>query len=193
VEPVGFTSKLKWRLLTRWFAPDKTINKRLVSSDDDTDLGGWARFKRYLLRRWLPTIHLQDKPGNAVPMSELGEQEEERTQSAPPSLMHHQPDAINELARMSTPVVVAEAEPTAVQQMATAGLRPLGVNGKSRRTSSAPTSPRQSEDRPSSRGSSGIMIEEKNLSDSESDAGEAASTNRRADERVSSVTEVGRQ
>jgi hypothetical protein len=182
VEPIGFSSKLKWRLLTRWFSPEKTINKRLFSNiagGDDTDLGAWARFKRYLLRRWLPTIQLQYKPGDAVPLSELADLEGENAHSAPASLYHYRSHTVNELARMTTPIAIAEAEPTAVQQMATAGLQPLGLNGKTRRTSSAPTTPRHSDERPSSRGSSGIMIEERQLSDSESDAGEGASTSSR--------------
>ena len=77
---------------------------------------------------------------------------------------------------MSTPVAMADAEPMAVQQISTFGLRPLSLQG--RRTSSAPITPRHSEDRPSSRGSSGIMIEERNLSDSESDTGGASDEQR---------------
>ncbi|KAK5168798.1 uncharacterized protein LTR77_006107 [Saxophila tyrrhenica] len=180
-EPLHFTDKLKWRLLRRWFAPEKTINKQLYSNiagGDDSDLGAWARFKRRLLSRWLPTIRLRYKPGDTVPLSELTSHDDgpEQTHSAPPSLLKYQPTTINALAKVTTPIAVADAEPTAVQQMATAGLQPMGLQGRkeSRRTSSAPASPRISEERPGSRGSSGIMIEERNLSDDDSDAAEGA-------------------
>lgn len=183
IEPVNFTDRLKWRLLKRWFAPDKTVNKRLYSSlagDGDTGLGAWAGFKRYLLRRWLPTIRLRHRPGDTISIAEIAEQQGP-SNSAPASLLHYEPGTINELAKMSTPVAMADAEPTAVQQISTYGLRPFSL--QDRRTSSAPNTPRHSEDRPSSRGSSGVMIEERNLSDTESDAGEGASEEQRGEQR----------
>ncbi|EME42640.1 hypothetical protein DOTSEDRAFT_89975 [Dothistroma septosporum NZE10] len=73
-------------------------------------------------------------------------------------------ETISELAKFSTNAAVAEAEPIAAQPLSAFGLRPL-THEELRR---------QSEDRPSSRGSSGIIIEEKILSDSDSDAGERA-------------------
>lgn len=180
---MGFTNKLKWRLLKRWFAPEKTVNKKLYSSlaggSDDTDLGTWARTKNYLLHRWLATIRLRRRPGDTVSIAEIAEQG--HSNSAPVSLLHYEPGTITELAKMSTPVAMADAEPTAVQQISTLGLRPLSLQG--RRTSSAPITPRHSEDRPSSRGSSGIMIEERNLSDTESEVGEGASDEQRGEHR----------
>ena len=176
LEPDGFVSSVKWRLLRRWFAPEKTVNKRLYSSltgsADDTGLGAWARFKRLLLKRWVPTIRLRHKPGDAVSITEIAEQG--LSNSAPASLLHYEAGTINELAKVSTPVAVAEVEASAVQQRSTYNLQPLSRLG--RKTSSAPNSPRQSDERPSSRGSSGIMIEERDLSDSEREAGEIAAS-----------------
>ena len=175
MEPVGFRNRLKWSLLQRWFAPEKTIDKKLYSSlvgGDDTDLGSWARFKRYLLRRWLPTIRLQQRPSDdgAVPLSEING----TSTSAPASLDRYDAGGtVNELAKLSTPVAMADAEPAAVQQLGSYGLRPMSLQERRSSVGSA-GAPRHSEDRPSSRGSSGIMIEERNLSDSESDPGQGA-------------------
>ncbi|WPH00093.1 Hypothetical protein R9X50_00291600 [Acrodontium crateriforme] len=167
IQPTGFVNKIRWRLLKHWFAPDKTIDKKLYSSladSESADLGSWAKFKRYLLRRWLPEIQNDEaiKAQDAIDLAEIG--------SNRPSFhsMRYDTATIQELAKMSTPVVIADAEPSAVQKISAYGLRPLSL--QERRSSAG--SPRHSEERPSSRGSSGIMIEERNLSDSESDAGE---------------------
>ena len=178
VEPIGFVDKMKWQLLRRWFAPDKTINKRLYSTllpdGDSADLGAWASVKRYLLRRWLPAIRFRPRTDDPISLAEIGGDQGIST-SAPASL-HHESGTINELAKMSTPVAMADAEPTAVQQISTLGLRPLSLQERRPSSSAGGPTPRHSEERPGSRGSSGIMIEERNLSDSESDAGEGAGT-----------------
>lgn len=181
-EPLALTDRIKWRLLRYWFAPEKTINKELFTNTaggDDTDLGSWARFKRNLLRRWLPTIRPRYDAGDIVPLSELishDDDNQDQARSAPPSLLQYRPETINSLVKNTTAVAIADAQPTAVQQVATAGLQPMGLQGRreSRRTSSAPASPRISDDQPRSSGSSGIMIEERNLSDDDSDATEGA-------------------
>nr|POE54301.1 hypothetical protein CFP56_41240 [Quercus suber] len=165
VAPSGRLNKLKWRLLKRWFSPEKTIDKRLYSSlspgSDVSDLGSWATFKRYLLRRWLPDIQ-NDHPyfeEDGVALAEMG-----NSRITLQSAIENVP-SIHQLAKMSTPIAVAEAEPDAAQQVSLYGLRPLNLT--SRRASSAS---QRSDERPSSRGSSGVMIEERNLSDSETDA-----------------------
>ncbi|KAK4556046.1 hypothetical protein LTR86_006742 [Recurvomyces mirabilis] len=180
IEPQGLVSRLKWRLLKQWFAPEKTINKKVYSSlspdGDDAELGSWARTKRYLLRRWLPGIRRSQipNPGNTLAMAELG-----RTSRTSIHGTRSEPTAIHELAKSSTPLAIAEAEPSALQQISTLGLRPLSLT--ERRTSvgssigmnfgaSGGGRRHSSEERPSSRGSSGIMIEERNFSDSESEA-----------------------
>lgn len=182
VEPDGFINQLKWRLIKRWFAPEKTINKKLYQSlspeGDDTELGSWARFKRHLLRRWLPGIRLKRRPGDDIPMADVNGLA--FSTSAPPSI-HYEPETITTLAKMSTPVAMADADPVAVQQISTMGLRPLTAD-EARRKSSVGSNMGQrrysSEERPSSRGSSSgmIMLEERNLSDSESDVAEGASS-----------------
>ena len=187
MEPDGFISSMKWRLLKRWFAPEKTINKKLYSSlgpdGDDTDLGTWAKCKRYLLRRWLKEIQVKPRSDDSIALSEMAEQG--LSTSAPASLKY-EAGTITELAKMSTPIAMAEAEPMAVQQISTLGLRPLNIQERRRRSSSVGAVERYSEERPSSRGSSGIMFEERNLSDSESDADHAGEGASSSQERSSS-------
>jgi hypothetical protein len=168
-------NRLKWHLLKRWFAPEKTINKKLYSSltpdnDDADDLGLWERCKRYLLLRWLPEILSSERRAtDPVALAELGSR---RTSLHSRLSGEIAEDALSELAKYSAPVAIANAEPEAAQPVAIYGLRPLNL--AERRRASGGSSPRASTDeqRPSSRGSSGIVIEERNLSDSESDAGE---------------------
>jgi hypothetical protein len=199
IEPVDFSSQLKWRLLKRWFSPEKTIDKRLYSSLDEEEFGNWARIKKYFLKRWLPTIRVKPRPDDAISMAEMEEQG--LISSAPASLRYH-PGTISELAKMSTPVAMADAEPTAVQQISTLGLRPMSLEERRPSSSGSERGRRRSSgERPSSRGSSGVMIEERNLSDTESDneAGEGArrmsdeargEPNRRATEVVEPLSEV---
>lgn len=174
VEPQGFRDRIKWQLIKRWFAPEKTINKRLYSAlapdDQRSELGAWAAIKQQLLFRWLGEIRVSQKQIDVIDIAEAG--------GSSSSEAHYEMETINELAKHSTPLAVAEAEPTAVAPMSTFGLRPL--TPEERRQSLT------SEGRPSSRGSSGMMIEERNLSDSESDAGEGASRQRgRSENRAS--------
>lgn len=181
IEPTDFSSRFKWRLLKRWFSPDKTIDKKLFSTLDADELGAWARFKKFLLRRWLPTIRVKRKGAGSISMDEMAEQ---GLISSAPASIRYEPGTINKLAKMSTPVAMADAEPTAVQQLSTMNLRRLSL--PNRRRSSAGGSERgrtrSSGERPSSRGSSGVMIEERNLSDTESDAEMGEGARRPSDE-----------
>lgn len=174
VEPEGFWGRMKWRLIKRWFSRERTIDKRLYSAlapdDQRSELGAWAAFKQQLLLRWLGEIRVSQRQTDALELAEVG--------GSSGSEAHYEMESVNELAKHSTPLAVAEAQPTAVAPMSTYGLRPL--TPEERRQSLT------SEGRPSSRGSSGIMIEERNLSDSESDAGEGASNQRGRTERRAS-------
>ena len=201
IEPVDFSSRLKWRLLKRWFSPGKTIDKKLYSSLDEEEFGNWARIKKYFLKRWLPTIRVGPRSDDAISMAEMEEQG--LVSSAPASLRYH-PGTISELAKMSTPVAMADAEPTAVQQISTLGLRPVSLEGRRPSSTGSEKGRRSSGERPSSRSSSGVMIEERNLSDTESDndAGEGArrmsdeeraEPNRRTSEVVEPLSEVVRR
>lgn len=180
IEPSDFSSRLKWRLLRRWFSPDKTINKRLYSTLEANELGAWARIKESLLRRWLPTIRVKRRPSDAVALGEIAEQGQA---SSAPASIRYEPGAINELAKMSTPIAVAEAEPTAIQQLSTMNLRRLSLPNRRQSSADAERGRRRSSgERPSSRGSSGVMIEERNLSDTESEVGVSEGARRMSDE-----------
>ena len=55
ITPKGRISRLKWRLIRRWAAPEKTIKPELEKKNDvdpANDLGTLNRFRRYLMRRW---------------------------------------------------------------------------------------------------------------------------------------------
>lgn len=167
IEPADFSSRLKWRLLRRWFSPERTIDKKIYSALEADDLGAWAGLKKALLRRWLPTIRFKRRVDDAVSLEDRAEQG--LTSSAPASI-RYESDTINALAKMSTPVAMADAEPTAVQQLSTLNLRPLNLPQRRRSSVGSDGGRRRSSgERPSSRGSSGVMIEERNLSDTESD------------------------
>lgn len=179
LQPDGFMNKIKWRLLRRWFAPERTINQRMYQSlvpdgDDDADFGTWDHIKKRLLKRWLPTIRFQAQRGDDMPMADV---EQAISTSAPASLHYKSEFGVANLAKASTPIAMAEAEPSAVQQMTTVRLEPLNahLDQFGRRRSSVDSGvQRQSDDRPSSRRSSGVMFEERAFSDSDSDAGGGA-------------------
>ena len=55
IMPKGRMSRVKWKLIRRWAAPEKTIKPELERKDDvdpANDLGTLNRFRRYLMRRW---------------------------------------------------------------------------------------------------------------------------------------------
>lgn len=161
VEPPGLVDGIKWRLLKRWFAPERTINKKLYSSlapdGDTTELGTLDNVKRNLLLRWLPKFR-PVPVGDSLELAEAG---------PPRADIRLEADAIKTLAKMSMPVAVADAEPSAAAPISTLGLSPLNLKGRASR--------RTSEERPGSRGSSGLMVEERNLSDSDSDVRDGSS------------------
>lgn len=161
VRPEGFWQKQKWRLIKMWFDPQRTVDRQLGDFiDADAGLGRWAKIKRFLLRQWLGQIS-----GKAADIeSRIADTRRSSFASSP---QHGEAGVVVELAKFTTPVLIAEAEPeAAIQRIDTYGLTPLGVP---RRRSSSSVGARRSDERPGSGGSSGIMIEERNLSDSESE------------------------
>ncbi|KAF2718442.1 hypothetical protein K431DRAFT_348692 [Polychaeton citri CBS 116435] len=194
VQPDSWTTKMKWQLLRRWFAPDRTIDRRLGSSiEDEADLGAWARLKWYLLKRWLPDVNmyrrLPDEENTGEDAGNGGRDSMSASRLATANAHKPSSPVIQELAKFSTPVLIADSEPSAVQTTEVYGLRPLNLNrlDLNRRRHS-------SEERPGSRASSGMMIEERNLSDSETDVEYDTSTGaeERRERRVSlaEVTEA---
>ncbi|KAI9827078.1 MAG: hypothetical protein M1826_006442 [Phylliscum demangeonii] len=58
VVPRGIMNRLKWRLISYWADPDKTINRGTPDDEDDIDdiLGSVSRLKRYWMRQWTGQI-----------------------------------------------------------------------------------------------------------------------------------------
>ena len=56
IKPQSVADRLKWRLITSWNDPRKTIQKGPGEDNQYDDLGAWARFKRILTRRWTNDI-----------------------------------------------------------------------------------------------------------------------------------------
>ena len=53
---------LKWRLVTLWNDPAKTVRAGAADGDAEyDDLGAWSRFKRTLTHRWTSQIRVLDK------------------------------------------------------------------------------------------------------------------------------------
>jgi hypothetical protein len=154
VVPEGYFSKFKWRLLTSWYAPSKTIARRTYDPTD-VELGAWGRLKRYLVRRWLGDIRvargsteLDTELGEVGPDGDLG--------------------TVNELISFSQPIATAAAEPVAATVGAMLSRAKSSRRGKSHSRSHS-SSPRLTEERPGSAGKqasgSGIMIDERSSND----------------------------
>lgn len=58
IQPSGFFDRLKWRLITHWAQPSRTIALKPLEDDDDVDdiLGSFSRLKRYWMRKWTGEI-----------------------------------------------------------------------------------------------------------------------------------------
>ncbi|KAF2455299.1 cora-like Mg2+ transporter protein-domain-containing protein [Lineolata rhizophorae] len=136
VRPDGLASALKWRLVSFWFAPARTIAARGYDPGAD-HLGVWARTKRALARRWLP--HIRVLPGSAAAAAaadamllthntDLGETGAAgvgagaRARGAASALATAavanggvRGSTVSELVAVSMPVAVAEGEPAAAR------------------------------------------------------------------------------
>ena len=161
MKPAGLYSNLKWRLLNIWFDPRKTIRKPSGDPDEDggdSGLGSWARFKRMLARRWLGSIKMR-------PFSDA---DAEAAQAS--SLLNNDLSAVQELVALTTPQLAAEADPATgpVTRVNLEKLSPPPVNRVRDRSHSPHSAARASaaSARPSSSGgSSGWMVEERDLRD----------------------------
>ena len=62
LEPGSTMDRLKWRLVTLWNDPAKTVRAGFGDGDAEyDDLGAWSRFKRSLTRRWTSQIRVSEK------------------------------------------------------------------------------------------------------------------------------------
>ncbi|KAK2757958.1 hypothetical protein FQN54_004364 [Arachnomyces sp. PD_36] len=74
IQPRSRMDKIKWLLIRRWSAPEKTIKP---TSDHETkpedDLGAVSKMKRYFIRRWTSQIKAREKLTDAELSLEDGE------------------------------------------------------------------------------------------------------------------------
>lgn len=152
---VGSFGLLKWRLVTRWFGSEKLQKKGDYNPAVD-EFGTWSRIKQYLVRRWLPELRVivadtlpRSRRSDDVPLESISSTGKELS-------------AIAELMSIATPVALAEIEPTAASRLQ----RRIPV---ARLKSLSPTrSDKSGSGRPSSDGgTSGIMVDERGLSEDE--------------------------
>jgi hypothetical protein len=159
VVPVGWWAGVKWRLITRWFGEDKV--KLGKSVDGGEDFGVIGRIRRALVRRWLGELAVMPLPQQSLLSSEkLDHHERSSSRSSVRSEVQSftiQPfepkdgGAVAELARLATPVALADADPTAASRLQ------RGARGE-RMGSLSPTGRRGSA---ASSDGAGVMVEEK--------------------------------
>lgn len=163
IVPKGFWSTMKWKLVTYWFDPSRTVAARGVSDIDEMSI--WARFKRHVARKWLSQLKIV--PGSSVTAAELGEGGDFST--------------VTELLTVSTPIAMADGEPTAAVRLGSPPFRldaPMRSRARPRSHSSSPRQSGDARQRPTSLGSGPMVDEEKNSDDESSDreGGTAAPT-----------------
>ncbi|KAF1963386.1 hypothetical protein CC80DRAFT_521428 [Byssothecium circinans] len=163
VVPVGWWADLKWQLLQRWYNPDRTLATRGSGSfgPGDEELGIYSRVKRNLARRWLSDLPVMPMTSSQADLM------------AETPIAAHSMGAVAELVNLATPVAAADGDPTAASRIRRRNLlgkfRSLSPAGSERRPNSA--SRESSDGRPGS----GVMVEEKGLSEDERSGGEEES------------------
>jgi hypothetical protein len=152
IETNGFWSMAKWKLVTYWFDPSRTVAVRDVSDIDE--MGILARLKRRLARKWLSELNIVPEP--SVKTAELGEGGDFST--------------VTELVTVSMPIAMADGDPIAAMHLGSPQFKsdvPIRSRARPRSHSS---SPRQSGDvrrRPTSSGI-GPMVDMEKSSEDES-------------------------
>lgn len=158
IQPISFFDRLRWRLLQRWFDPKRTVNKPPADPDEDvggSGLGSYARFKRMLARRWLGTIRARRR--NSLGDSEAG-------------LGLMDASALESLVAASTPVMAAESPE--IRSVTRANLerlspsRPGGMGARGRSNSPRSSGGLHGQRPSSSGGSSGVMVDERDIRES---------------------------
>jgi len=105
VRAKGVFSRIKWALVSRWFAPSRTTTSRPIA--DINDMGIWARIKHDLARRWLGQIQIHPEDESNAELGTAGAEF----------------GAVMELVGVATPVAMADGDPRAAAEMANSPLR----------------------------------------------------------------------
>ncbi|KAF2834849.1 hypothetical protein M501DRAFT_943318 [Patellaria atrata CBS 101060] len=183
VVPEGIVSSIKWRLISMWYQPDKTIVSRGYDPGND-ELGVWARTKRFFVRKWLSEIRITPA-SSAAAAADI-------TETGDVHSLDQDLGAVTELLSVATQIGVGSLEPSA----ATVSTPPTGSPNRNRsrnRPRNRDVSPRRSRARGSSdalarpgsaHSSGGVMVEEESDdSDEGSEPEDAMRSERRRDER----------
>jgi hypothetical protein len=161
VVPVGWWAGLKWQLITRWFGEDKVKLGKTV--DGVEDFGVIGRVRRALVRRWLGELAVMPLPQQSSSSSSGKPGDSDERSSSRSSVRSEvqsftiQPfdgkekGAVAELARVATPVALADADPTAASR--------LQRGGRGDRVGSL--SPQGRRGSATSSDGGGVMVEEK--------------------------------
>ncbi|KAF2807640.1 uncharacterized protein BDZ99DRAFT_61992 [Mytilinidion resinicola] len=161
--PVGWLSSIRWRLVTSWFAPERTIAAKGYDPANE-ELGVWSRVKRFLVRQWLGRIQFMPATHASASAPDL--------ESA---AFDADLGAVGELLSLATPVAMAEVDPGAATRIGRSiplkRLRSLsptrsddGIRSGSGSGSGRPASFGRSA---SGGGASGVMVDERGLSEDE--------------------------
>lgn len=108
----GWVDVLKWDLINRWFAPERTV---AVQDRDPVaeELGSWGRCKHYLVRRWLPGLELIAMKDEEFRVK----RESEETAAALARGEFESFSAVSKLVLKNAPMALAEGNPTAAKRV----------------------------------------------------------------------------
>lgn len=154
----GIFGLIKWRLVTRWFGSEK-LHKGSYNPAID-EFGTWSRIKRYLARRWLPELRVVVP--TTLPQSQRPDHHHHHQLESVASLGKDL-GAIGELMSIATPIALAEIEPEAASRLQrripVGRLKSLSPTRSDRSASGGRAS--------SDGGASGVMVDERGLSEDE--------------------------
>jgi hypothetical protein len=154
---IGAFSLIKWRLVRRWFGSEK-LQKRGEYNPAINEFGAWSRIKECLVRRWLPQMSIVT--AETLPRTNMPNDEPNDEQLEEVAVIAKDLGAIGELMSIATPVALAEIEPTAasrlqrrIPQERLKSLSPTRSDGSGRPSSDG--------------GMSGVMVDERGVSEEE--------------------------
>jgi hypothetical protein len=158
VKPKGFRSRMKWRLVTKWFDPSKTIAAKKLTDIDEMSF--WARLQRRLAIRWLGQIDLE--PGSSLTAAEMGE-------AGAAGGSGDEFGNFTELLGIPTGIALVDADPNAAIRLRSSPKLRQMLSGRRSRSSSDSRNRLSTGDRPQSPGSNVMVEEEKSSEDETSD------------------------
>ncbi|KAI9837856.1 MAG: hypothetical protein M1819_006790 [Sarea resinae] len=155
-EPRGFTNKLKWYLIRHWTWPHKTTSAVSANDEDANSMGAWFRFKRFMIKRWTAEIQETMDPFYGFQSGEPASLEAAFPIAEDASIVSNGVGKAIELLAMPGTTVLEDQQ---------GGFPKLPLSPKIRVERPVPAgrpgTGEYSHSRGSSRGSDGVMVEEK--------------------------------